>query len=127
MKWIKKIPLVLVGLLLVALMGCSALLDAITPSYIPPKTIEYSKTEPKTFMPFTTLWDSQRVELHVSWEWKKKQLEYGFIKEVLDIHQMASAELQTKVMMPAITGLMGMSCFSIGWLGVSKPGDKKKE
>ena len=126
MKWIKRIPLVFIGILLAALVGCSAMLDAITPSYIPPETIRYANTESTVFMPFTTLWDSQRIGLHVGWEWQKKQLEHGFIKEVLNIHQIASVELQNKVMIPALTGLMGLAGFSAGWLGMSKPGDKKK-
>ena len=125
MKWIKKLPMVLVGVLL-ALLGCSAMLDAITPCYIPPMTIEYAKAEPTTFMPFTTLWDSQRIVRLAAWEWEKAKIKYGFIKEITLAPQFAAKELQTKFMMPTITGLMGMGAFSVGWLKVSKPSDKKK-
>ncbi len=118
--------MVLAGLFLAALMGCSALLDAVTPCYIPPHTIKYAKTEPSIFTPYTTLWDSERVDRLVDWEFQKLQLEHGFIKGMSNIHQTASRELQTKFMQPAITGLMGLSAFSIGWLGISKPGDKKE-
>ena len=126
MKWIKKLPMVLVGLLLLALLGCSAMLDAITPCYIPPMTIEYAKAEPTTFMPFTTLWDSQRIDRLAAWEFQKEQIKYGFIKELSQIHQFAAKELQTKFMMPAISGLMSMGALGVGWFGMSKPSDKKK-
>ncbi len=125
MKWIKKLPMVLVGVLL-ALLGCSAMLDAITPCYIPPMLIEYAKAEPTTFMPYTTLFDLQRLDRLVKWEFQKEQIEYGFIKELSQIHQFAARELQTKFMVPAISGLMSMGAFGVGWLKVSKPSDKKK-
>ena len=126
MKWIKKLPMVLAGVLLMALLGCSAMLDAITPCYIPPMTVEYAKAEPTSFIPFTTLWDSQRIDRLVNWEFQKEQIKYGFIKELSQIHQFAAEELQAKVMMPAITGIVGSGALAFGWLGMSKPKDKKK-
>ena len=126
MKWIKKLPMVLVGLLLLALLGCTALLAVITPGHVPPMLIKYAKAEPTSYMPFTTLWDLQRITRLADWEFKKEQLKYGFIKELSQIHQFAAKELQTKFMMPAISGLMSMGALGVGWFGMSKPSDKKK-
>lgn len=126
MKWIKKLPMVLVGVLLLALLGCGAMLDAITPCYVPQRNIDYAEAEPTSFMPFTTLFDAQRVDRLIHWKYQKLQLEYGFIKELSQIHQFAAKELQTKFMMPAISGLMSMGALGVGWFGMSKPSDKKK-
>ncbi len=127
MKTLKKISLVVVAIILLGLLGCGAALDAITPCYIPPGTIAYAKAPPTTFLPFTTLWDSQRINRTVDYRFTLMQVEHGFIKEVMQLHQAASLELQTKVLQPAITGLVGSGAFAIGWLGLSKPSDKKKE
>jgi hypothetical protein len=126
MKWIKKLPMVLAALLLVALLGCQALLNVVTPCHISQMTIDYAEAEPTSYMPWTTLFDSERIQGLARWKFQKEQLKYGFIKELLVINQFAAKELQTKVIQPAITGIVGSGALAFGWLGMSKPSDKKK-
>ena len=124
---IKKILGTIVGLILVTLLGCSALLDVITPCFISPDAIDYAGTEPKTFMPFTSLWDSERIVRLVDWEWQKKQLKYGFIKKISQLHQASARELQSQVMIPMMVSLTGVGAFGLGWLGVKRPKDKTQK
>ena len=127
MKLIKKCLLAVVAILLLGLLGCGAMLDAITPCYIPPATLNYTNASATTFMPFTTLWDSQRVSRMVDYKYMLMQVEHGFIKETVRLHQAGAEELQTKVLQPAITGLVGSGALAFGWLGLIKPGDRKKK
>ncbi len=127
MKLIKKCLLAVVAILLLGLLGCGAMLDAITPCYIPPKTIDYADAPATAMLPFTTLWDSQRIGRLVDFKYMLMQVKYGFIKETMQLHQAGAQELQTKVLQPAITGLVGSGALAFGWLGLSKPGDRKKK
>ena len=122
----KKILMGVVGLLLLTLLGCSAVLDAISPCYIPPMAIEYSKTDATSFLPYTTLWDSERVMLRMGWEWEKAKLKHGFIKKITLTSQDVARKFQVNVISPAITAVFGSSTLALGWLGMSKPDDKKK-
>ena len=124
---IKKILLTVVAIMLLGLLGCGAMLDAITPCYIAPDTIANANVPATALLPFTTLWDSQRIKRMVDFRFTLMQVEHGFIKETMQLHQAAAQELQTKVLQPAITGLVGSGAFAFGWLGLTKPGDKKKK
>ena len=126
MKFAKKLLFGLMGLLFLAVLGCTAMLDAVTPCYIDPMEIDYADAEPTSFMPFTTLWDAQRMSRLAAWQWQQDQARYGFIKGLSNIHQSSAKELQTKFMMPAIMGLMTTGALGVGWFGMSKPSDAKK-
>ncbi len=123
---LKKIGYGLVALVLMALVGCSAMLDAITPAYIPPKNIKYGEIKPTSFLPFTTLWDSQRVGRAVDLKYQIYNIDYRFMKQETQLHEAAARELQVKIIQPAITGLVGSGALAFGWLGMKRPGDEKK-
>ena len=123
----KKVFCIAAGVLAVLLLGCSAVLDAVTPCYIPPDTIKSADTEPTTFMPFTTLWDSQRIDRLIDLKYQRRQLEYFFRKKVSNIHQQAAMRMQADFIQPALAGLVGVGGLGIGWLGIKRPGDKTKE
>ncbi len=123
----KKLIIAVAGVAAILLLGCSAILDGITPCYIDPEAVLYSGLEPSLFLPFTTLWDSQRVSRGMDLQFAFAQMKYGFLKDTAALYQASSAELQTNVLQPALMALIGGSTFTVGWLGVKRPGDKAKK
>lgn len=122
----KKVFIIIAAVVAIVLTGCTAMLDGITPCYIPPSMIKYADVKPTIFLPFTTIWDMQRVRRHIEKQWTKERLQYEFLKGLGGVHLAAATELQVKVMQPALMGIIGSSGLAIGWLGIPRPGDVKK-
>ncbi len=106
----------LASLILVVLLGCSTVLDAVTPCYIP-EQLEYTG-ELWSPVPYTTLWDAERIARRTY-----------FLLEELDIGITAAREFQHHLFNP--TGplgllLVGGPAFGLGSLLISKPKDKKR-
>ena len=106
------------SLILVTVLGCSLFVDAITPCYIPPELAKVIDESPTSFLPYTTVFDAQRMLRKIN-----------YLTEGLVIGVGAARELQSNVLNP--TGplgllLVGGPALTIGALGISKPKDKKK-
>jgi hypothetical protein len=108
----------LATLILTVVMGCSTVLDAFTPCYIPPQLVELGGEELWSPVPYTTLWDAQRVLRKVN-----------YLTEGLAIGMAGARELQANLFDPTSPlGLLmvGAPSFTLGSLLISKPKDKKK-
>ena len=116
-KILQTTVITLAALILVVLMGCSMVLDAITPCYIPPQLGEFVDEPMTSFVPYTTVFDAERML-------RKMNYFAGGLK----ISVAGSRELQQNVFNP--TGPLGLlmvggPALALGALGISKPKDKK--
>ena len=140
----KKLETLIVGviaLVLITFFGCSAMQDAITPCHIEPDAIEYSKEKPTSFVPFTTIWDAERVNYRVDYVHQLTQiacarmaeddvLKVNFIKDKSTIHLAGAREFQETVFSPTgPVGLLvsGLGFGTLGALLIKRPGDKSKK
>lgn len=119
---------------LVMMLGCASVMDVVTPCYIPPQAIEYAEeTEPRVFLPWTTLFDAKRIDakidyVHISNQ-TRDRLEYGYLKEVNAFHIDVASEFQERIFSPeGPIGLLlpGLMCGTLGAVLIPRPGDKKK-
>jgi len=127
-------------LFVVAVFGCSAMQDVITPAYIDKGAIEYSGEEPTMFTPYTSLWDLQRIERSVDYNHFNLQKEaarlaeddsgrYSYLKQAMLIGATSAQELKGAIFSPeGPLGmlLIGLPTFGLGALLISKPSDKKR-
>lgn len=125
---------------LVVIFGCAAMMDAVTPCFIEPDAIIYADEVPTSFMPFTSLWDAERIDYKMNYVHILNQkalerlmeddnLEYSFLIDKSVIHQVGAREFQKAVFTPdGLIGLLiptlctGTLCATL----ISKPGDKRK-
>lgn len=131
---IKKLFIWLCILGLTVMIGCSAVQKAVIPCYIPPAALDYADVnEPATFLPFTTLFDAERVDMKVdfvhSYNQVTDKMQYEYVKGLNTFHMSASKRLQTALFSPEgpvgllLPTLMGGT---LGALLISKPNDKKR-
>lgn len=124
---------VLVGVLvlfLLAFLGCAGIQNAVTPAYIPEDNIEYSGAEvPRWPGIYTNINDAEYVLKRMEYVRSLSDLEYAFLTDDLQTHLKNAKELRDNVfdpssplgmMIPALSGLV------LGWIGLSRPEDKKK-
>lgn len=130
---IKKLTVWLCILGLTVMLGCASFQDAITPCYIEPATLKYADANATTFLPFTTLFDAERVDRKMDfvhqWNQTKDNMQYGFLKGLNAFHIGAAEEFQTALFSPeGPIGLMLPTVMggTLGALLISKPDDKKK-
>ena len=117
-KVIGTAVITLASLMLVVLLGCSAISDAFTPCYIPSELVTVTGGDLWSPVPYTTLWDAERIALRT----------YFYLDE-LNISMKGAREFQAYILNP--TGplgvlLVGGPALTLGALGISKPKDKKK-
>lgn len=139
-KLLQKLMVFVALVLVLAMLGCAAFMDIATPCYIEEDMIAYSEEEPTSFVPWTTLWDAERIEAKFDFMHLMNQIEWqrqieddamfaDFIKNAQTKHTASARELQTTLFTPEGTiGLLGISSLSmmVGWLGLRRPGDKKE-
>jgi hypothetical protein len=139
-KLLQKITIGIAAILLLAMFGCAAFRDIATPSYIEEDMIVYAEEEPTSFLPWTTLWDAERIEAKFDFMHLMNQIRWqrqieddvmfvDFIKNAQAKHTASAKELQKTIFTPDGTiGLLGISSLSmmVGWLGLRRPGDKKE-
>ena len=135
----QKVVVVLLGALLTFMVGCSSFQNVLTPAYIYPNAIEYSEVDVPEFLPWTTLWDLDRVERGIEYKHYLKVVSLqreiedndflkNWFKDSLSISRQNAIELRDNLFSP--TGPMSLlltACpaLGIGWLALSKPSDKK--
>ena len=121
MKWEKLIVSVMV-LLLVAVLAAGCVQDLLTPGYIDPDVIAVNGGYERVNPFYTSLFDAQRLRRQVINKFK-------YSVDALDYSINNSLELKDTIFNPT-NGigflLAGAPAFALGWLGISKPSDKKK-
>ncbi len=140
----KKLETLIVGVvavILITFLGCSAMQDGMTPCFIEPDAIEYTGEKPTSFMPFTSLWDAERIEARLDYRHQLNQIAYvrlmeddnlrvSFLKDKSTIHMAGAREFQKTVFSPAgPVGLLvsGLGFGTLGAILIKRPGDKSKK
>ena len=116
---------------LAALFGCATVQDVITPCYIPKASVKYANSEATSFLPFTTLFDSKRIQAKMDYVHAVNQvsdkMEYEFLKGLNTFHAEAAEQLQAAMFSPeGPIGLLLPTIFggTLGALLIKRPGDK---
>lgn len=139
-KKLKALIVVFCTIGLVALFGCSAVMDLATPCHIEPDLIKYVDEKPTSYLPFTTLWDAERLGSKFDYLHQVKQIDYqrlaeddnifvDYITSVQGRHIVSAKQFQKTVYTPngpvglALTTLFGGT---LGAVLIPRPGDKKK-
>ena len=139
-KKLKTLIVGVVSLLLVALFGCSAMMDRATPCYMDQDAAVYADEEVKTIFGFTSLWEAVRVGKKMDFvhdfnqtEWERLQendvKKHNFLQESQNGYIASAKDFQQVVLTP--NGPIGMllpTLFggTLGALLIPRPGDKKK-
>lgn len=134
------IILAAVGLLLTFMLSCAALQNVITPCYIDKEAGVYSGEEMTEFLPYTTLSDAERINREMGFVHELNQTQLVRLQEDdvrlknhlsknLTIYMKDAAEFRDNVFSP--TSPVGMLApaglgLVLGWLGITKPGDLKR-
>jgi len=127
-------------LALVIFMGCSMVQSAIIPCYIDPNQIEYTGEKATSFLPYTTLFDAQRIDNAMDYVHQTKQVRYArfaeddnlettHLKSLSTVYIADAQELKNIVFSPeSPLGLLLPSGLSLlaGATLLSKPSDKKR-
>lgn len=128
----RKLRMLFLGflvLLVVGFAGCVAFQSSITPTYIPEECIEYADVNVPMLMPYTTLIDAKYVQESMNLRKKVGDLRYAWMKGSLSMHIYNAEQFKDVVFDPqGPVGLLlpMLSGLGFGWLGLSKPDDKKK-
>lgn len=119
------------AILLVTILGCATIQDVIVPCYIPERALRYTGSKGTSFLPYTSLWDAERIDRLVDFTHRKKRLqddlEHGFIKGLNVFHIGSAKQLRTSIFSPQ--GLVGslvptLLGGGLGALLIKRPGDK---
>ena len=126
-------------LLLVTLVSTSCIQDAIIPMYIDPEVGVYAGEDMTSWMPWTTIWDGDRLAAKMKFLHDSNLIEldrakendirhYGFLNDALILDRENAVVLKNTVFSPeGPLGmlLLGLPTFGLGALLIRKPGDKK--
>ena len=141
MKFLKAFLIVLFATLLLAVVGGGCFQDLLTPCHIDEATIEYSGQEATSYVPWTTVWDAQRIRAYVNYmhvqtqnayERLKKDdsLTHAFLLDGVDANIADAMELQALVFSPTSplgAMLLAGGGLGLGALAIKRPGDKSKK
>jgi len=136
----EKVLVAVLVLVSVGIIGCSAFQDVIVPAYVDPNAPVYADASPTVFTPYTSLWDLRRIKekvrqkhilnqsalKHVA---EQDELHYSFITDSLILAEADAVELKNNLLSPSSpigTLLPMLTGLSLGWIGLSKPSDKRK-
>jgi len=117
-RLLQRLAIGISAILLVAMFGCAALMNLATPCYIDEDVIGYAEEEPKSFLPFTTLWDAQRVDnkfdymhlitqIHLQRQLEDDDIYYDFLKEKQRKYMASAKEFQKAVFGQDYARIMG--------------------
>ncbi len=132
----------LVGVLVlfvVTLIGTSCIQDAVTPQYIDPEVGVYAGEDMTSWMPWTTIWDGDRLAAKMRFLHDSNLIEldrakendiryYGFLNDALVLDRQDAVAIKSAVFDPAGplgVLLTGLPLFGLGALLIRKPGDTK--
>jgi len=129
MTKLQKLFMFISALFLLIVLGCSAFQDAITPCYIDPDVATYANEPLTEMLPYTTLFDAKRIKAKMDYIYDSSKLKHFYLLGELDYHILGAEETKQMVFSPeGPIGMLaiGLPAFSLGWLGVSKPADRKR-
>lgn len=123
---------------LVIMFGCAGLQDLVVPCHIDENVIEYSGQEATSYLPWTTVFDAERIKSYMDYnhidlqhyykcEIEKDTMKYNFYSSIHNLDISDARQLQQKLFDPngsigmAIVALFGTT---IGALFINTP--KKK-
>ena len=130
------------ALLLVLMIGCSAVMDGVTPCYIESEAAIYAGVEDTSeFLPYTTLWDAKKLDNEMDYMHQVNQITiarlleddnvvYSHLKDITTQHNLAAVALQNTIFDPAgPIGMLFPALFAgtAGALLIRRPGDKTKK
>ena len=137
----KKAIVIIAAIGLAVMYGCAGFQDALTPCFVEPAAVEDANVPPTIFLPYTSVWDSERVHRKLDHVFELRQLglarliedaelRHLYLKNAEQYHLAAARELQVTLFSPA--GSLGMLVPSLlgGTLGailIPRPGDEKKK
>lgn len=137
----KKQKLLVGGLVLlvITIIGCSSVQNAVTPCYINPDVGEYTGEGMTSWMPWTTIWDADRLAAKMEFLHDANLTElaraaeddikyYGFLNEALILDRANAVTIKEAVFDPSgSVGMLlaGLPMFGLGALLIRKPGDNK--
>ena len=133
----------LVGVLVLfvaALVSTSCIQDAVTPCYIDPDIGEYTGDNMTSWLPWTSIWDADRLAAKMKFlhDANLTELEraaeddtkyYGFLNDALILDRADAVIIKNTVFSPEGglgSLLLAGSGFGLGSLLISKPEDKKR-
>jgi len=140
MSWYQKMLVLVFGVIVIVITGCSAWMDGITPAFIDPIAIEYSGEKSTIFTPYTSLWDLRRIDRGLDYSYfnnqkdiarslEDDQIRYKYLKEAMQINMLSAEELKSTLFSPeggVMSLLLAGSGIGIGALAISKPSDKRR-
>ena len=103
----QKTLTVLMVMGLAVMFGCSAVQDIITPAVVNQEAAEWADTTPKSFMPYTTLWDAKRIGSAIDFKITIERIRGGYYRGITNLSIVASEELKTTLFSP--DGPVGLS------------------
>jgi hypothetical protein len=147
MSRVKKTIVIICGVLLLILIGCASMQDAITPCVVEPKIIGYVQASdpcfsPKSLVPYTSLADSRRTQAYFNFyhvmnqtTWQRIMADdsvfYDFQTTRQNAHEKDSMELEQQLFSPsgmfgllATTLLSGTVFGTLGGVLIKRPQDK---
>lgn len=125
----QKLLTVLTAIGLIIMFGCSAVQDAITPTYVNEEAAQWAGTTPKLFMPYTTLFDAKRIGMAIDYKLTIEKIKGGYYKSMTNLGIAAGEEIKATVFSPeGPIGLLLPTLFggTLGAMLISKPSDKKQ-
>ena len=137
-----KKEMLLVGVLVlfvVVLIGTSCIQNAVTPCYIDPEIGEYTGEDMTSWMPWTSIWDADRLAAKMKFLHESNLIEldrakendtryYGFLNNALILSRADAVEVQNAIFDPSgPVGMLlaGLPMFGLGAMLIRKPGDGK--
>jgi len=130
MKAIQGLVVVLIISGLGLFIGCSAIQDAITPTYVDKAAAEWSQQPTTMFLPYTTLWDAKRIVAAMDFRFATEKIRYGYYSGIMSLSIAGGEELKQTLFSP--TGPIGLLATTVGGgtlgaLLIERPGDKSKK
>jgi len=134
-KFGKALVMLICVIGLVITFGCAGLQDLVVPCHINEDVIEYSGQEPTSYLPWTTVFDAERIKAYVDYQHADFQktlrdciasddMKYDFLTGRIELSIADARQLQQKLFNPngsvgmAITALFGGT---IGALFINTP------
>lgn len=118
MKIRQKLFAGLLGVFIVAMLGCAGLQDAITPAYIPEDAIKFAEADVPTLLPYTTITDAKYVQARLDYVRSMGELEYNFLRDNLAGHLAQAEQLRQTVFDPS--GPIALLFPALAGLGIGR-------
>jgi len=142
MNWTQKLLTLISTVILVTVLGCSAWMDGLTPTYVDPAAIAYADAEP-TVLPipgYVSLWDARRIkreldfqhyseQVRISRDMEDDQIRYKHLQDAMQTNIASAEELRNTLFSP--TGPLSILFAAVPALGlgaylIPRPSDKRR-